>query len=138
MRSGGRFRRARCRLDPGLDAVLAEQIAEPGDLEAQPPVLVRRRGRFAPPAMPRAARAELGQHGGQRAADLALPRAEPGQHLRRGVVSRVEEGQQDVLGADVVVAVDDRLAHGSRHDPHGKRDLGAVRDLRPTLAGEPE
>jgi hypothetical protein len=27
-------------LDPGFDAVLAEQIAEPGDLEAQPPVLV--------------------------------------------------------------------------------------------------
>ena len=79
--------------------------------------------------------AGLGEQGGDRAAYLALTHAEAGQRPGRRVVAHVEQGQQDVLGADVVVAVGHRLAQCPWHDPHGQRDAGTGRNRRLVLAG---
>ena len=62
----------------GLDAVLAEQVSEPGDLLAQPADLVVTRDGLADPVRRGADPAGLGQQGGDRAAYLALSRAESG------------------------------------------------------------
>jgi hypothetical protein len=58
--------------------VLAQQVSEPGDLLAQPPDLIITRDGLADPVRRGADPAGLGQQGGDRAAYLALPRAETG------------------------------------------------------------
>jgi hypothetical protein len=104
--------------------VLAEEVGEAGDLVAQPPELVVMRDGSAQPVRRGADPAGLGEQGGDRAANLALADAEAGQRPGGRIVAHVEQRQQDVLGADVVVAVGHRLAQGPRHDPHGQRDIG--------------
>ena len=51
----------------------------------------------------------FGSLGGDGGADLVFFRAEAGQHLDDGCVAVAEEAEQEVLGADVAVAVRDRL-----------------------------
>ena len=123
-------------LDPGLDPVLAEQAAQAGDLAAQPPDLVIARDGLACPPRRMTDGTRLAQQLGDRVAYLPLPRAEASQRLSRCVVTGPEQGQQDVLGPDVVVAVGHRLAHGPRHDLHGQRGVGPGRVRRLVLAGE--
>jgi hypothetical protein len=54
-------------------------------------------------------RAGLGLQGGDRAADLAFPGAEAGQCLGCALVIGAEQGEQEVVGADAVIAVRRRL-----------------------------
>ena len=116
--------------------MLAEQVTQPGDLAAQPPDLVIARDGLACPPRRMTDRTGLAQQRGDRVAYLPLPRAEAGQRPSRRVVTRPEQGQQDVLGPDAVVAVGHRLAHRSRHDPHGQRGVGPGWVRRLVLAGD--
>ena len=77
----------------------------------------------------------LGRDGG---ADLVFFGAEAGQRLDDGRVAVAEEGEQEVLGADVVIAVRHRLVEDGVPLLLGLRGVGCPsrRDLRRALAGD--
>src|SRR5580658_2935466 len=86
-------------------------------LSAMPGILPAAAGERLRGALP----AGLGQQLRDRGADLALACAEPGQHLSSGVAVIVEQREQEVLGADVVVPVRDRFVDHRVPDPQGLR-----------------
>ena len=79
-----------------------------------------------------------GSLGGDGGADLVFFRAEAGQRLDEGCVAVAEEAEQEVLGADVVVAVCDRFVEdGVPYSPglRGDRCLSGL-GLRLAVAGD--
>src|SRR5580658_8024026 len=101
-------------------------------LSAMPGILPAAAGERLRGALP----AGLGQQLRDRGADLALACAEPGQCLSSGVVVVAEQGEQEVLGADVVVAVRNRFVDHRVPDPQCLRGLWRNGRVRRFLAGD--